>query len=519
VFLYLVESGLRGGNTRFAPETFNFLQVCRRWNEVAVGYPRLWSLWVAGALKAWPLFKSRSREAPLSLTWRPQLPDSARDVLMDPTIPRRTRQLDFSGTRDQLAHFLSTFSSSPPSNVSSIRLQLRRYDGRKPQADFARLLSSSLPKLSKLNVGNFLPNPSSPIFTSSKLTSLKLFLPYKKKGQYTLGQFSQILQQHPDLQELDLNHGAIPLSETPGARVPFVLPRLIDLRLYGTNEAILRFIDFIGMSSPLHRVVIHFDYTPDLTVPALVSAVEKTIMEYYGCRGLGYPRKIETLTISSPRTNDLAFDARPRSPPTSRFELRFPWIGGYRCEKVLERTFCLLPSSNVQEFTVNGMLPLTKGMVEKMTELSHLRLHDQGSDGLRGVLWALSIGDQGASSKSARRASIHARIDEPHRHTVPKLELLTMFRSCLCDVEGWLLDVMEERHEHNRGLKKLAVRSCWIFEFEDQPKLREVVQEVEWEGNITLADGEDLDDGDSGDSDSEGDVDVCELSHRGQRRV
>ena len=205
MFLHLVESGLRGGNTRFAPGTFSFLPVCRYWNGVAVCFPRLWSLWVAGAVKVWPLFNSRLKGAPLSLTWRPQLPDSARDALTDPTISRRTRQLDFSGTRDQLECFLATFRSSPHSNVLSIWLQVVKYDGCKPRQHFARLLSSPFPKLSKLNIGNFLPSPSSTIFTTSKLTSLKLFLPYNKKGQYTLVQFSGILQHHPNLQELDLN--------------------------------------------------------------------------------------------------------------------------------------------------------------------------------------------------------------------------------------------------------------------------------------------------------------------------
>ena len=72
---------------------------------------------------------------------------------------------------------------------------------------------------------------------------------------------------------------------------------------------------------------------------------------------------------------------------------------------------------------------------------------------------------------------------------------------------------MKERYERNHGLKTLVVRSCWVSEFEDEPKLREFVNRVEWEGNIIPAEGEDPDDGDSEVIDtSEGDVDVCELS-------
>jgi hypothetical protein len=182
VFLHLVESGLQGGDTYFSPGTFNFLRVCKRWNEVAVGFPRLWSLWVAGAAKAWPLFKSRSKDNPLSLTWRPQLPDSARDIFTDPAIPRRARRLDFSGYNEELVDILSAFDLSRPSKVSSIRLQIQlsdRWNYREPvREEFAHLLSLPFPKLTKLNIGNFLPKSSSPIFTTSNLTSLKLFLAY-----------------------------------------------------------------------------------------------------------------------------------------------------------------------------------------------------------------------------------------------------------------------------------------------------------------------------------------------------
>ena len=327
---------------------------------------------------------------------------------MDPMIPRRARQLDFSGTRGQLECFLTTFRSSLPSNVSSIRLQIVKYDVRKPRGHFARLLASPFPKLSELNIGNFLPSPSSLIFTTSKLTSLKLFLPYKKKGQYTLAQFSQILQRHPNLRELDLNQGAIPLSGTPETTIPFVLPQLTDLRLYGTSEPILGFIDFIGMSSPLHNVAIHFDRTPDLTVPALTSALEKTIAAYYDHHGPHHPRKIDVLTIATPRSNHhLAFDARSRSPRSSDFQLQFPWIGGYRCEKVLEETFGLLPSSDVQELTVDGMLPLTHGMLKKMGELSHLRLCGQGYQDIACVLCELFAENPGTSTEPTRKVSNH----------------------------------------------------------------------------------------------------------------
>ena len=401
MFHYVVHSSLQGGNTRFALGTFNFRQACRRWNETAIGFPQLWSSWVAGAVKAWPMFNSRSKDSPLSLTWRPQLPKSARRILMDSEIPRRTRQLDFSGTSSQLVHFLHVFDSSPPSNVSSIRLQVQV--SRPAWKKIAPLLSSHLRELSKLNVGSFLPVSSSPIFTTSKLTSLKLFLPYGGKDRYTLAQFTQIHQQHPNLQELDLNHGAIPLPGPQEVSTPFVLPRLTDLRLHGTKGAIFGLINLLGMSSPLHNVVIRFGYINNLTIPTLASTMEKVLVAYYDCQGLGYPRKIDSLTISSPWNGScLTFDARSRSAPTSNLKLQSYWPGGFRRGKdeVVEKIFALFPSDNIQEFAVEG-LPLTGRMLRKVKDLSHLRLRNQNSLDLERAL--LSLGHQGTFSKSTMR--------------------------------------------------------------------------------------------------------------------
>ena len=193
VFLHIIESGLRDGDARFAADTFNFLLVCRRWNEVAVGFPHLWGWWVPGAVEAWPLFRSRSKNTPLPLTWKFQLSASARDILMDPEIPRRVRQLNFSGTSEQLTQFFGAFDSSPASNVSFIRLKVSPYDDREPKEHLARFLSSSFPKLSQLDLKNFLPAYSSPIFTTSNLASLKLSLPDGKKNPFILSQFSQFL--------------------------------------------------------------------------------------------------------------------------------------------------------------------------------------------------------------------------------------------------------------------------------------------------------------------------------------
>jgi len=399
VFLRIVESSLQDGGAHFATGTFAFLQVCRRWNEVAVGFPQLWGWWVAGAFKAWPLFNSRSNDTPLFLTWRSHLPASARDVLMDPTIPERIRNLDFSGTSTQLAHFLSVFDSSPPSNASSIRFQISiPYDLYQPQRDLARFLSSPFPKLSQLNLGNFQLSPSHPISTTSRLNSLKLFLPYEKENHYTLSQFSQTLQQLPNLRELDLGRSAIPLPGSLGTPlVPLFLPRLVNLRLYGTDAAILGFIDLIDMSSPLYNVVLRFSRIPASSSWDLANIAKKILTGYYECQGLNPPRKVNHLTISyNPKNRHLAFSTRSHSAPKSNLRLQFNMLDVLGWYNMVGRTFPLFPLSDLREFAAEGLVDFEdqyRTMFEKMKDLSHLRLDRLDA---KEVLGALSLGDRGA---------------------------------------------------------------------------------------------------------------------------
>jgi len=53
------------------------------------------------------------------------------------------------------------------------------------------------------------------------------------------------------------------------------------------------------------------------------------------------------------------------------------------------------------------------------------------------------------------------------------------------------LDLLEERRDHNLGLKKVGVRSCRVHGFEDE--LRELVEEVEWDNVMVEDPGSDQD--------------------------
>ena len=213
VFRCVVTSGVRNSNIHsdvrrwtgngdlcFGTGTVGFRQVCKHWNEVAIRSSQLWVRWVPGATETWPLFYERSEGAPISLFWRYSraLPAIPKDAAW----PDRIRLLDFRGEIQHFEHFLNAFDSIPPSNASTIRLRITPYHAKKPEDHLVRFFSHSFPKLSSLDIGNFLPDPSSPVFMTSNLTSLKLSFPFSDEPRYTLADLSKTLQRHPDLQNL-----------------------------------------------------------------------------------------------------------------------------------------------------------------------------------------------------------------------------------------------------------------------------------------------------------------------------
>jgi len=296
---------------------------------------------------------------------------------MDPAIPGRLRTIDFDGAHDHLESLLGIFGSSHSSNASSIRLHVTPYSEQGPQERTTAFLSLSFPKLSKLDIRNFLPDSSSSIFTTSNLISLKLGSPHRDGNHYTPSRFSKMLQRHSNLQELHLWQSGIPQARSSGSSVPIVLPRLVDLQLDGTAATIAGFLALISMSSPLHNVTLHFEFIRAPSIPTLVSIVKKILAPYYKRQGVDYPRKASHLTISNLEENFLAFNVESRSTsashPTSNLELRFNKMDNTLAEKI-----CLLfPLGDVLEFAAVGLdLPRSgyRELFQRMVGLSCLRL-------------------------------------------------------------------------------------------------------------------------------------------------
>jgi len=346
---------------------------------VAIGSPQLWVLWVPGAVKAWPLFESRSKGASLFLTWRPDLPKFALDFLTDTETPRRFRQLSLVGTHEELGRLVGSLDSDSVSVTSSIWIHdpCEETHSDENGEHLTHFFSLPFPKLSKLELTNPMPNPSSSIFATSNLTSLKLYLGYEDRRRYTRFEFSQILRQHPNLRELDLGGGAVSVAGTSGALVPVFLPQLADLKLCGKDAIIVGFMELVDMSSPLHNIAINFECTNTPTA-ARVNAVKQTLTTYYECQRLEYPRKFDQLAVSPRRfIHDLIFNVgscfTPPSRQVSNLRFRFDGAGNELAEQVIP----LFPLKDIREFTAEGLKFATSSwrlILGKMEGLLHLQV-------------------------------------------------------------------------------------------------------------------------------------------------
>ena len=497
VFRCVVTSGVQNSDTLsgirlwagnddpcFGIGTFSFRQVCKHWNEVAIRSPQLWVRWVPGATKAWPLFYQRSGGAPISLFWRYSYAlDRYPDIPKHAALLGRVHLLDFRGENRHFEHLLSAFDPIPPSNASSIRLKITPYHAKNPEDHLVRFFSLSFPKLSNLDIGNFLPDLSSPVFMASNLTSLKISFPFSDASRYTLAEFSKTLQRHPNLQKLDLEDGAMPRVEPSGVPVSCVLSQLTDLKLCGTEGCVSGLMDLIGMSPPLLNVVLRFRYPHRQTVPSLVGPVKKIFGDYYGCTEPARHRKAVHLVIERLRLDHalvfVAKASKSRSAPSPQSTLRLELWGTQKAPEFLH----LFPLKNVKTFSVDGLshfTPQYRTILPKMKRLKHLGLASVDVDWVVGAVDCRNKGTLEINTKTrAQMTCAHA--DDPAQPVAPKLASVTLSRvDLLHGVCGVLLAFLRGRRDREVGLKRLVIRSCRVPSEGALSGFKEVVKETEW---------------------------------------
>ena len=451
-----------------------------------------------GTIRAWPLFKTRSKDAPISLWWHP---DSSRHVLGDIIIPGRIRQLYFSGTGEQSDQLFGTIESTLRSNTSSIWVHISPHSEQDTQDHLTRFLSSSFPKLSKLYIGNYQPDLSSPVFTTSNLTSLKLSFPHGTRPRYTLVQFSRILQRYLNLQELNLEDGAMPQVESEEALVPFTLPRLVNLELHGTLGCISGLINLIG-SSPLRSVVLDFCLPHDQNVPALADAVKKIFTAYYECEGQDHLREAYYLTVfSGEDSNSLTLYTKPRFTSQPVLELRVSRANDFM------KLFPLLPLKDTRHFIIEGADLSSNeyyAMFRMLRGVSRLHVYDLD---IGPVLEALDPRNRGASKGATKilRRVADSRVDKPGRQPLPKLTSLTLSSlDFLDDAERDMLEVLQGRLDRKIGLKRLHIKCCRVQRaHDDAVGFKELVKRVKWSNVEVVGSDYDSSDEDPGSDESD----------------
>jgi hypothetical protein len=242
---------------------------------------------------------------------------------------------------------------------------------------------------------------------------LKIFIPYGK-SYYTSVQFSRILQQHPNLRELELVFNAIPLPGPTGTSpVSFTLPQLTSLGLYGTDVAVVEFLEFIGMSSPLHDVVLRFSRPPFFAPPDLVDTVKRVLAAYYECPGLNHPRKVNHLTIShNSDKHRITLNTRSHlaAPANLRSNLKLQLNGISAPVAAMKKAFPLFPLNDVRGLALEGSVFYEDEccwMFREIENLSYLRLDDLD---LWSALNGLTSGDRGMYQPAAKPKPIHSRV-------------------------------------------------------------------------------------------------------------
>ena len=106
--------------------------------------------------------------------------------------------------------------------------------------------------------------------------------------------------------------------------------------------------------SPLHNVVIRLQYTHFSTVLAVSSTVGRILTAYYECQGLEYLRKVDHLTVSSSR-HEQVISAKSSSTPECRstysLELQFYDTRN----KLVGKIILLFPSERTRAFAAEGL--------------------------------------------------------------------------------------------------------------------------------------------------------------------
>ncbi|KAI0630510.1 hypothetical protein C8Q77DRAFT_1133456 [Trametes polyzona] len=473
--------------------------VCRHWRDVALNTPRLWSRVVLTRPEVFREILPRSKKASLWVSASLPHADERRLYALEALMKESSRLRELNLTAP--ARFVQVISSQwkhPADNLESIILHA---EAGQFEPDYlipstrlsSEFFSGQTPKLRHLEIHRIPADWTSPLFCPS-LRTLRIHLRYDLNPQP--GEFPKLLQAleaMPMLETLQLNE-AIP-------RLPDDITQLPDL---GRRVSLphLRKIDMFSDAIECANLLRHLSLPQGVRVIAN-GRTERGAEDLVRIFGEYLSHSPPPLTAQlAPMYSSQVYVKLWRSDVHCNDYISFPGpiadaeisLDAFpHCHAlealVLHSTFF----SKIQRFEIHSFLKTWnwKALFERMPELRTLFVSAQPENSFLPALSAVRNGD----------GDEPGTLPLPHLHTV---ELNGARFGCshsnhesrfLEELLSWLI----LRCNYGVPVSKLVLRDCINADEDEVERLREVVPEVDWDGNENFEDDVDETGSDVGD--------------------
>ncbi|KAH9884777.1 hypothetical protein C8Q73DRAFT_348874 [Cubamyces lactineus] len=457
--------------------------VCRAWREIALNTPRLWSHIVLNSSKIVPEVISRSKKAPLWITGTVSHEGDPRLLMLEPLVgdPMRIKELHLTGP-ERLIQQLSAKWTTPAKALESIMLSsdLRCFEHTAflPLNPLANFFSGETPNLRRLEIKRIGLYWNNPLFCPSIRT---LIVHSRYDPTPKLGELSQLLDALETMQSLETLHlnEAVPRLPDSATRIPepqrtVVLPKLRSITLL--SDA-LECANLLAHLSLPRNVRLSVTGRMERGVEDLVKALNNQLTRSGPLRSAllapVFSSQIQVKAWRSPLDGDLELPQMPEAD----LELHLDAIPHARTLDTLvnESTFF----SKLQHLQVQCIFRNWdwKMLFERTPELRTMCIICQPSERFLPALSTVSAEDTESGQPGV--------IPLPHLHT---LEFTGVRFGCphsdhesqfLVDLIDWLV----LRCNYGAPILTLGIDQCVNIGEEDVDRLREIVPNVEWDGD------------------------------------
>lgn len=276
------------------------LRVCKKWREIGLGDPRLWSYWGKFVSpRCLRTFVAHSKAAPLfvrAIELTPDFSNAWETALRDFGVWNRLRELHITSiTRTSMTQLLDALDQAG-GTLSTSRLQSLRITAKFP--DFESLTlprpfhTCHFPILSHIQISQLSVDWSSSLFETSNLTYLSVTgtLPAHRA---TVPQLLAILEKTPMLRTLVVEPGQVQTVKESVATVD--LPRLQTIALCGSLDSCMDLLGNIYYSSSVYTKV-SIQATSAVDAEGFQSRAIPFLLRHYNKRS-SHP--INSMTIES----------------------------------------------------------------------------------------------------------------------------------------------------------------------------------------------------------------------------